>query len=80
MLNLLIYARGRPQRGHRLCVRTLNFDFSPIITILHFLDKDRSPYLRKGIPNSESNARACSLELALVVIVTVIPRTLSTLS
>jgi len=80
MLNLRIYARGRPQSGQRLRTRTSNFSFLPINSNLTFLDKASSPYFLNGMPSSVNKARACSFEVAVVSIVTVIPLTLSILS
>lgn len=87
MLNLRIYALGRPQSGHRLRTLTLNLSFFPIFSNLAFVDKAVSftqslkiNYLRKGIPNSVNTARACSFVFAVVVIVIVIPLILSTRS
>lgn len=84
MLNLRMYALERPQRGQRFFSRDLNFGLTPIFTSLHFLAKGdlllKPSYLRKGIPISVSKARACSLFSAVVTIVIVKPRTLSTKS
>jgi hypothetical protein len=54
------YARERPQREQRLCLRTLNFGFSFAFSIIDFGGIYRlfSSVVRNGIPNSFSSPSA----------------------
>lgn len=74
-------ALGRPQSGHRLCCRTLNFGLRVAATIFEVfatilpLDQERN-----GIPRYFRRARPSSSVRAVVTMVMFIPFTFSTLS
>ncbi len=66
ILNFLRNARGRPQSGHRLYARTLNFGLRLACAIFESFATLVSPYCLKGIPKWRKSARPCSSFFAVV--------------
>src|SRR3972149_8005993 len=81
--NLRMKARGRPQILHRLCFCALYFgSLRDFCTLESLAKKDlhRVHCRGKGIPSSSKSLRASWSLLAVVTILTSMPRTLSILS